>query len=85
MSKDQKNPLAFPYCGVGDDLNFSRGMTLRDYFAAKAMQAQLSAMLTLDPRETKNAMDKAGINSAMGLFAKNSYDQADAMLKAREV
>ena len=37
--KDQKKPNAFPYSGVGDDMNYSRGMTLRDYFAAKAMQA----------------------------------------------
>ena len=39
MSKDSK---AFPYSGVGDELNYSKGMTLRDYFAAKAMQALIT-------------------------------------------
>ena len=34
MSKDSKTPQAFPYSGEGDELNYSKGMTLRDYFAA---------------------------------------------------
>jgi hypothetical protein len=42
MNRDTKNPNAFPYSGVGDDANYSKGMTLRDYFAAKAMQGLLS-------------------------------------------
>jgi hypothetical protein len=46
-----------------------QGMTLRDYFAAKAMQAILS-----DPNYS-NPDDK---------LAKASYWIADAMLKARE-
>ena len=56
-------------------LNYTRqlhGMTLRDYFAAKAMQAWFSdrAVYLGD----KQSRDKA---------AKQSYEMADAMLKAR--
>lgn len=50
----------------------STGMTLRDYFAAKAMQAVLS-----DPEITDIAKTKDWI-------AICSYSVADAMLKARE-
>lgn len=44
--KDTSGP-AFPYSGVhkGSDMNYiidNHGMTLRDYFAAKAMQAIIS-------------------------------------------
>ena len=45
-------------------------MTLRDYFAAKAMQALIS-------RETK-------LSSNPMLYAGAAYDFADAMMKARE-
>ena len=46
------------------------GMTLRDYFAAKAMQA----LLTRETRISEDAM----------LYAGAAYDVADAMMKARE-
>ncbi len=42
MSKDSKTPQAFPYSGVGDELNYSKGMTLRDYFAGKAMEGLIA-------------------------------------------
>ena len=48
-----------------------RGMTLRDYFAAKAMQGMLSAC---------TGWSEAGIER----LAKCSYMTADAMLKQRE-
>ena len=57
------NPLAFP-AQFWDER--ATGMTLRDYFAAKAMQGILFE--GLPPEET----------------AKNAYEMADAMLKARE-
>jgi hypothetical protein len=72
--KDQKKPNAFPYSGVGDELNYSSGMTLRDYFAAKAMQGMIAS-----PRGTpdgKDATDK--------YYAKCAYIMADAMLEARK-
>jgi hypothetical protein len=54
-------------CAFPSDRSF--GMTLRDYFAAKAMQGLLSN------RNAEAAIDE---------FAAKSYRMADAMLKARE-
>ena len=51
------------------------GMTLRDYFAAKAMQA---ALMTVKPSQT-NTFDDVLKESASV-----AYKVADAMLKARE-
>lgn len=48
------------------------GMTLRDYFAAKAMQGFISA----GPGE---------LTETVGLIAELSYKIADALLVAREV
>ena len=52
------------------------GMTLRDYFAAKAMQA--FAMDEAINKEAETAPDW------YKMIATASYDMADAMLKARE-
>ena len=57
---------AFPY----EFGSCNRGMTLRDYFAAKAMQAFLSR------RESITCPDE--------IIAQDAYNAADAMLKARE-
>ena len=56
------------------------GMSLRDYFAAKAMQGQLA-----NPRsnEAVAKMD-IGTNEAAALHAKYAYIMADAMIRARE-
>jgi hypothetical protein len=48
------------------------GMTMRDYFAAKAMQGMLSGLLA-------DGMDIQWVQ-----MAQDAYRQADAMLKARE-
>ena len=49
---------------------YNTGMTLRDYFAAKAMQSIVSrGVVEQVPLET---------------YASNAYKMADAMLKARE-
>ncbi len=48
------------------------GMTIRDYFAAKAMQGFVSSYG--DGRITSPLLD----------IAEDAYDMADAMLKARE-
>jgi len=61
------NPPAFP-CPQGVPPSLG-GMTLRDYFAAKALQGLLSN------RNAEAAIDE---------FAAKSYRMADAMLKARE-
>ena len=77
MNRDTKNPNAFPYSGEGDDTNYSKGMTLRDYFAAKAMQGQLSIF------ENVSALAREQIKIEDVCIA--SYEVADAMMKAREV
>ena len=66
------NEAAFPNPHLRD----GSGMTLRDYFAAKAMQAQISVP------ETLIALGKKTItaNQVCG----SCYEWADAMMKARE-
>ena len=56
----------------GQVIGGSNGMTLRDYFAAKAMQGLLAGLLA-------NGMDVEFQSIAI-----NAYHQADAMLKARK-
>ena len=58
------NPAAFPS-------EKSNGMTLRDYFAARAMQGLLSGL-------------EAGKEHQVLLIPKTAYNMADLMLKARE-
>jgi hypothetical protein len=71
MSNQQAFPVPAAFISSqGDILESSEGMTLRDYFAAKAMQAIL-----LDPRNESESYD---------VDARCSYIVADAMLKARE-
>ncbi len=50
----------------------SSGMTLRDYFAAKAMQGMI---------ESEYSMPKP---ADLSFFAESAYQMADAMLMARE-
>jgi hypothetical protein len=66
------NPPAFP---IPFETHHD-GMTLRDYFAAKAMQAQLSLP------ETLLAISKKQITADQ--VCGSCYGWADAMLKARE-
>ncbi|MCH6573729.1 MAG: hypothetical protein IH795_00785 [Bacteroidetes bacterium] len=66
------NPSAFPV-GNADECF---GMSLRDYFAAKAMQGELSSQsqeLGYYPNDKEH----------MELLAYKSYKAADSMLKAR--
>ncbi len=68
------NPAAFPSPGVvmSDDRQQGayEGMTLRDYFAAAALQAIITANGTFDYDEEPVSL--------------NAYKMADAMLKERE-
>jgi len=68
------NPPAFPVQSVyiEDQETNSRGMTLRDYFAAKVMQGLLAGLLAY------------GHDIMWDEIAEDAYRQADAMLKARE-
>ena len=65
------NPPAFP---SGYDVPENPGMTLRDYFAAKAMQG-IFASNTEHDHEDSHIFDAV---------AEAAYLQADAMMKARE-
>ena len=63
---DNMNEPAFPRDHQHDGHN---GMTLRDYFAAKVMQAMLGSNWTLKEEE----------------IPARAYKMADMMMKAREV
>ena len=65
------NPPAFPHFGHTGWSN-SGGMTLRDYFAARAMQG----MNARDSHDSGQARPEQR--------AKLAYIEADAMMKARE-
>jgi hypothetical protein len=68
------NPPAFPVQSVyiEDQETNSRGMTLLDYMAAKAMQGMLSGLLAY------------GHDIVWDQVAEDAYRQAHAMLKAKE-
>jgi len=65
---------AFPRPTSGVDQYAQTGMTLRDYFAAKAMQGLIAS-----PRGTPDGKDATDT-----YYAKCAYLMADAMIKARE-
>ena len=68
MSNTNTGKLAFPVPGLHRS-EHNNGMTLRDYFAAKAMQSFAATDLPLWSNDR---------------LAAEAYDLADAMLKARE-
>lgn len=87
------NPPAFPVQSVyiEDQETNSRGMTLRDYFAAKALPICYQYWITdyhhpdiVDSKD-RNALPKNDLDQGTKeLIAEDAYDLADAMLKARE-
>jgi len=68
MSTKNDGGPAFPIGSTPEE--WGNGMTLRDYFAAKAMQGMVSA-------------EFAG-HVAADYWAEEAYKVADAMLKARD-
>ena len=75
MERKPKNPNAFPIALKDNNNPFNsdaKGMTLRDYFAAKAMQSFVSVWY----EDAKNNPET---------IAKKAYNVADAMLKQREL
>jgi hypothetical protein len=71
---NMKNEPAFPNEGFNGWGEPFKGMTLRDYFAAKAMQAILSS---------DRYIGLIGVNRYEQRTAEDAYKMADAMLKAR--
>lgn len=67
------------------DYAASTELTLRDYFAARAMQAQV--MTDMVPGEAADALFEAALRDGQDpiyRLALNSYEIANAMLKARQ-
>mgnify|MGYP000539228071 CR=1 FL=1 len=71
------NEPAFPNEGFNGWGEPFKGMTLRDYFAAKAMQGMLS-----NPKLHQHILKEGGAFG--GWIESSAYGWADAMLKARE-
>lgn len=87
MSNPSDNPPAFPRPASPADFvdHCQEGMSLRDYFAAKAMQAIIE---TCDNPKCKSKPDDTeGIEQERKEFAlevaRHAYRAADAMLAAR--
>jgi hypothetical protein len=79
MTDKQTGGPAFPlmYDVPSENLRHIHvGMTLRDYFAAKAMQGFIAGDAMLKESDTSEGWLKN--------IADASYEMADAMLKARE-
>lgn len=74
MKTKQKNPPAFPST-IGDRPH--QGMTLRDYFAAKAMNGLCADGHTF--------WDNLTLQGDPLEIARLSYEIADAMLNQREI
>ena len=75
----KREETAFPYAevdGYGGIIIQHLGLTIRDYFAAKAMQGILSASVDVVGH---------GLSFDQNYLCKESYNFADAMLKAREL
>ena len=75
--KKEKQQNAFPAL----HLDGHQGMTLRDYFAAKAMQGLFSSMGEITNSWSKMAKDIP----LKDYISDYSYEVADAMLKQREL
>jgi hypothetical protein len=72
-------PTAFPW--THDNVTCT-GMTLRDYFAAKAMNQIIKQAYVLE--KDCDEEDDFSFTATMFPLAKEAYAWADAMLKARE-
>jgi hypothetical protein len=91
---------AFPYSiDNGVSVKGEKGMDLRDYFAAKAMQALIQASTTLDEHDEESfrAASASGLGAPLEhissngkkinyaeLYSEDAYFIADTMMKSRE-
>ena len=77
--EDMEDKAAFPSDRYGEI-----GMTLRDYFAAKAMPMALAEYRMLTERGENEPMEEDwGILFGLSSVAAKAYQLADAMLEAR--
>lgn len=79
MSNNDDGGSAFPSPAIDTYWTKSSGMTLRDYFAAAALQGLLSTPLAVDGEQ----LDNRKSNHLRGI-SEVSYQLADAMLEARK-
>ena len=69
MSKDNGGPAFGEFQQVGDVAMRDGGLSIRDYFAAKAMQGMIASY--------------GYLRSEVDVIAESAYECADAMLKER--
>jgi hypothetical protein len=82
MSEIKDGGAAFPN-GFSAVANERSGMTMRDYFAAKALEGLIAAFSDNPMREMViSKASKEGIHPKDGV-ARAAYEYADAMLRAR--
>lgn len=84
-NKKPQNPLAFASQSMtadGSDGDKQEGMTLRDYFAAKAMQSFIQSD---ELRKICAVKGNANNSEWTDIVAENSFIMADEMLKQREL
>lgn len=86
MENKPNNPQAFPTVNPNYDNNWNKdyynnGMTLRDYFANSAMQANLTNPDLMEIVSEKSIQD----GTTFDAIARVSYQISDAMLKQREL
>jgi nitroreductase len=77
---NSENPAAFPVTETGFE-NKNLGMSLRDYFAAKALQGAMADRAFWE--WIQNECCKSGRGSMHQIAAQTAYAFADAMLKER--
>ena len=78
-AREALRPRSPPDATILDGCN---GLAMRDYFAAKAMQGELSAMQDPEGEVCGIALDAP--NETLTRLAQHWYRVADAMLAARE-
>lgn len=75
--------------GYGANTNYKftdrdQGMSLRDYFAAKAMQGMVASIDSQENLDRLRSWSKSQGMSLSEFIARDSYKQADAMIAVRE-
>jgi len=87
MVGNMNNPLAFPSFDyiTQDGKENPKGMTLRDYFAAKAMEKLMGKMHDRIFKILKKSYKtEDAIEMSKGMIVDTAYQWADAMMKERE-
>lgn len=76
MSKNNGGP-AFPALYQGDTRSDCPGLSMRDYFAAKAMQSMLRDPMAM-------GCLRKSLENTMQVISRDAYAAADAMLAERD-